>query len=247
MHPSRTFCRRFGVRFLGALVIVYSIGCVAHAIRARSLADFTLYCGPPLVAVAAAIMVTPLVPGFSPFRMRQESKRRLLTALAVYAALLLLTFAATVVMYSILATDKDILVALGNPRINKAVGLVESLFSFGDNYALTVAVALAVGCVLFFLRLHWRGVYGLLEVVIGIGIAAHKLPSQDLASMSAAGDVLLAFLTAGVFLVVRGLDNIYQGLTGTDPDPVLSWLRKQIHRASGAGVAESPGADGTET
>src|ERR1700682_1350931 len=73
-----------------------------------------------------------------------------------------------------------------------------------------LATAIA-GAVLFAFRLHARALYGFTEAIVGLLIAGQRAavetrwPIEDLSFD-------LAVLTAGVYLVVRGLDNVHQGL-----------------------------------
>ena len=55
----------------------------------------------------------------------------------------------------------------------------------------------------------------------------------------------LALLTAGVYLVVRGLDNIYLGLTKEPIDPLASWLGRKIEKI--ANTQEEVGEESTQT
>ena len=76
---------------------------------------------------------------------------------------------------------------------------------------ITTVAVLAVGCLLFAIRYFVRCVYGLTETLVGVVVAVYRirtdLPTLD--RFDAA--VALAVLTAGIYLIVRGLDNIHQG------------------------------------
>jgi hypothetical protein len=96
---------------------------------------------------------------------------------------------------------------------------------------LLVAFAtLLSGVALFFFRLKRRCAYGLSETMVGLVVASQKFRADALAPSGQTPTTLmvLAILTAGVYLVVRGLDNIHQGLTKPPLDPwaqkVIGWL-----------------------
>jgi len=102
-----------------------------------------------------------------------------------------------------------------------------------SNY--TILIALGLGVIFFLFRLRYRCIYGLTEAFLGTWIAGYRayrtdLPQQDL-------EFYIAMLTAGVYLVVRGLDNMQQGLTQTTPDPlatiILSRFKLRTAQAEG--------------
>ena len=76
--------------------------------------------------------------------------------------------------------------------------------------AVVIATAIA-GAMLFTFRLYARAMYGSTEAIVGLVIAGQRAsvevqwPIEDI-------NFDLAVLTAGVYLVVRGLDNVHQGL-----------------------------------
>jgi hypothetical protein len=82
------------------------------------------------------------------------------------------------------------------------------------------AIALTLGTILFIIRIKFRSVYGLTEIVAGMVIAADRVANQSLATGAADMTFYFAVLTAGVYLVVRGLDNVHQGLTKEPLDPL---------------------------
>ncbi len=86
-------------------------------------------------------------------------------------------------------------------------------------------LTLTAGTVLFFFRLRFRCVYGLSEAVVGILIAQHKI--ADYSTTQASSDFYIAFLTASIYLVVRGFDNVHQGFT---KDPIVKAMRKWLRK-----------------
>lgn len=89
--------------------------------------------------------------------------------------------------------------------------------SHADANELAVGVAalltLTMGIVLFAVRLKWRCVYGLTEVVVGVFVAVRHVADKDILGNLWDSNIYLFVLTAGIYLVVRGLDNMHQGLT----------------------------------
>jgi hypothetical protein len=78
---------------------------------------------------------------------------------------------------------------------------------------LTMTATVTSGGLLFAFRLRARCIYGFSEALAGVTVVVHRVVTTD--SKTAVYDVgfFLAILTAGIYLVVRGLDNIHQGLT----------------------------------
>jgi|SRR5882672_3771276 len=95
---------------------------------------------------------------------------------------------------------------------------------FGTIYA----IVLVLGGLLFWFRLRRRGLYGTTEALLGVLIA----PTKYLGHTATDPDVWIALLTASVYLIVRGFDNIHQGVTGEPKDPaaakIASWIGKRV-------------------
>lgn len=117
--------------------------------------------------------------------------------------------------------------------------------------ALVAIITLAAGIVLFFVRLKWRCVYGLSEALIGVVVASQRYYTDALVNPTTTTSLALAVLTAGVYLVVRGADNIHHGLTKAPIDPigqrfilwVNTWAAKGNKPEVPAGTATVDGAD----
>lgn len=78
-----------------------------------------------------------------------------------------------------------------------------------------------VGVILFYLRLKIRCLYGSTEVLVGLLVAGTRLNNERFLDLNA--PVLVALLTAGAYLVVRGLDNVHQGMKAQS-DIVVNYL-----------------------
>jgi uncharacterized membrane protein len=103
------------------------------------------------------------------------------------------------------------------------------------------SVTLAIGAVLFYFRLRWRFAYGFTETLVGVAVASQRFYSDAMIAKSfSTGPLLLTILTAGIYLVVRGADNMHQGLTKEPLDPlgkkVREWLRSIGQGASAQDV-----------
>ena len=93
---------------------------------------------------------------------------------------------------------------------------------------LCVPLTLSAGLILFAIRLHVRTVYGVTEVTVGLVVALWQVlnasPDKPLLEFG----TLIGLLTAGVYLVVRGLDNVYVGWKAEEPDFFVRKLRKAL-------------------
>ncbi len=109
-----------------------------------------------------------------------------------------------------------------------------------QRFAVLALIALTAGSVLFLLRHFFRSLYGLTEVIVGVFVATLKIAEKAPVTSDPAGeistvlsilntDAYVAVLTAGVYLVVRGLDNMHQGIAKDPRDLVVGrlvdWLR----------------------
>lgn len=93
---------------------------------------------------------------------------------------------------------------------------------------------LIIAALLFRFRLRWRACYGVTEALVGLLIAPQKLHNLGGTSL------MLALLTASVYLVVRGFDNVHQGLT---KEPRDAWATAIIGSLSRRLRAWSTGID----
>lgn len=82
-----------------------------------------------------------------------------------------------------------------------------------------ILIILFVGIIFFLFRLRFRSLYGLSEAITGLIIGWLKLSGQTSNALPSM-DLYFVLLTASVYLVVRGIDNIHQGLTKEPLDPV---------------------------
>jgi hypothetical protein len=88
----------------------------------------------------------------------------------------------------------------------------------------TALATAAVGTAFFIFRLRQRLVYGATEAVAGISIAAHRMSIEPTPGIPTDTGFYFAVLTAGIYLVVRGLDNMHQAVKAGDP--LLQRLQK---------------------
>lgn len=96
---------------------------------------------------------------------------------------------------------------------------------------LVVLTTLIFGLIFFYFRLKFRGIYGFTEIVLGLTIAANRvLEENEIPNESP--EFYLAFISAAIYLVVRGLDNIHQGITKEPLDPVFSRIIKRFKKSN---------------
>ena len=91
---------------------------------------------------------------------------------------------------------------------------------------MAAAVTLVAGIGLYLFRQKFRSTYGVTETCVGLVVAGQRGAS----GVVAANDLgfYFALLTAGVYLVVRGIDNIYQGWTSDSRDPLAEWAVRRV-------------------
>jgi hypothetical protein len=97
-------------------------------------------------------------------------------------------------------------------------------------YVVTPPAVLIVGYVLFSFRAHARFFYGLTEALVGVSVAILRVPAAGGDPFAWDSTIYLAMLTAGVFLVVRGFDNMQSGLKPDSYDSILKELQEREAR-----------------
>jgi hypothetical protein len=106
------------------------------------------------------------------------------------------------------------LAAIGGPTFLARAAL-EALVAMGRLKGVwpivaTCALTALIGALFFYFRLKLRFFYGLTESAAGIAIAGHRFAQESGAGLPADTTFYVAVLTAGVYLVVRGFDNMHQ-------------------------------------
>ena len=200
----------------GALVL-WAVG---HAVRTRTVDDFVRY---PLyfTVPAAVVLYAALIHEWWKSKSRKVSQEEVWMAVSVPIVFYLVAAA----YYAVGASIKD------------AYFWLQSLdLSREQKIALAVGVTLMGGLVLFIFRRNLRSTYGLTEAVVGLVVAGNRVadyldkPASDTA-------LYLTVLTAGVYLVVRGLDNIEQGL---EKDPIARKLLAFMRGRNASSTASAP-------
>lgn len=173
----------------------------AYAVYARHWSYFLLFA--PLCGIPAAVG-SYLAIGL---RMKRGEKPKYLW-LALVGPLLLMTLVG-LMYYSVFVGAKDIFLWV-DPKLTSSVW--RAVF-------IGFAVAL-VGSALYWFRVNFRFTYGFHEVAAGIGIAAYHAYKASGVPSSWDSGIYLALVTAGVYLVVRGFDNMHVGVTKEPYDTV---------------------------
>lgn len=96
---------------------------------------------------------------------------------------------------------------------------------------LVAAIAGAAGVALFVMRLRLRLLYGFSEVGVGLAVAAWRGYSESAAGVPSSPEFYVAILTASIYLIVRGLDNVHQALQAKG-DLSLNYIRRYLNSES---------------
>ena len=98
-------------------------------------------------------------------------------------------------------------------------------------FVATIAIlVIVIGYALFLFRLHARFFFGLTEAITGLVIALRNIPANaDPVLWSS--EIFLVILTAGLFLVVRGLDNMHTGLRSEPRDAIVKGIDESEYGA----------------
>ncbi len=145
--------------------------------------------------------------------------------------------AGTILLGSVLGAVFISLSILGLLNLMVRVGFFLYGLEASSSRALWGALAILVaGGVAFWLRLRFRCVYGLTEVMVGVVVGVYRLLTDTSSALpsfmggSGSLQAFLALLTASIYLVVRGLDNMHQGLYKEPKDPMAAKLIERFRR-----------------
>lgn len=187
-------------------VVAILLGIVGYSIATRTLDDYVTY-------VTGLTAFWQLFLSYLSMRLAHLERREIRAPdfkMFVYFLIRAVPFA--VITYAIGVCLKDLYIWLAATQYTVIV----------------VGATLVIGFYLFAFRRDLRFLYGVSEVLVGLLVSAYRYAPQTSLWQF---DVFLPFLTAGVYLVVRGFDNIHQGLNSDPIDPFVGWLttyRKSI-------------------
>lgn len=197
-----------------SIVGLLTLWAFIHAIRNRTAADFWNY------STSIAVVLGVIAAGIGMVAWFVE--RPVLTRkdlLGIVLSVIIVIPLMSVTYYAIGASLKDLFLKVRDTgELSwRAVGA-----------SLLVLVA---GSLLFLFRLRLRSLYGATEAFVGVAVAMQKVMSAPSTVSPTSPDILIALLTASVYLVVRGFDNVHQGLTKPPLDPVavalVEWIRSR--------------------
>ena len=178
-----------------------SLLCLFYAVYSRHWSDFLLLA--PLFGIQAA------VGSYLAIAMRLKRGDRPKYLWAAIVGPILLTYFVGVMYYSVFVAAKGIFLWFDPKLVSQTWRAVFIGFA-----------VLVVGSCLYWVRVNFRFTYGFHEVLVGVGIAAYHAYRAAGVPSSWDSAVYLALATAGVYLVVRGFDNMHVGITKEPYDAV---------------------------
>ncbi|MBK9284048.1 MAG: hypothetical protein IPM51_06970 [Sphingobacteriaceae bacterium] len=187
------------IQILGLCITVVSIIYCLNARTWEEIIKYVSYVASGLFIVFFLIIVTSVLRS----GITKNDFKSFVYALPL---VILLLFFMGLSNYSLFVGIKDIFLWIMSPSLSKTSTVI-----------LTSIFTLGLGSALFYFRLRMRTIYGLTEAAIGIVVAGNRALSQIDQFVST--DFYLAILTASVYLIVRGFDNIHQGLIKEPIDP----------------------------
>jgi len=176
----------------------------------RSTADFIKYASYSTVGFAGLISLIVFMSWVGSGFKKPTLNDSIIALLSIVAAAILLGL----FFYSLGAPLKDFFLWLLQPSVSKRKAVL-----------LVVLATLILGGLLFLWRLRLRAIYGLTEAMVGLWVAADRVSVQELSLDKISS--YLGILTAAIYLVVRGLDNIHQGIFKEPRDPAAQWLLRK--------------------
>lgn len=164
---------------------------------------------------AIVIYVAVLAMSVEVFRLAKPAPKRYYDLIAAFVVGAIASIQLGVMAYVLLIPFTDIFL------------WVFSSVTLKTTSAIAISIlTLVLGCLLFFFRLRCRCIYGVTEVMAGLFIAGYKFSETEATKALTDPNFYLVMLTAGVYLVVRGLDNLHQGM---DRDPIAqAFIRRTL-------------------
>jgi hypothetical protein len=180
---------------------------IAYLLYARTLEDILEYALPLFLVLVICYLIAGLL--FKLFWDRQIPDRwdiiYWIPGTAIFSA------AYVLIMYGFVALAKDIW---------RGIWTLWAVLDPNKQDHFTVVVGLMVvggGGLLYWFRLKQRFLYGLTEAVAGVLVGMHRVSLEQWSGVPKSSGFYLALLTAGIYLVVRGIDNMHQAHRAGDP------------------------------
>ncbi len=208
--------KRSAGRLIFTVLLIYCIGHTLYTRKFSDVLDFAIIY-PGIIGVFIFLIV-------SAYRhLVGKVKFELVDFLAgLIFAMPIMTLAISIGLYSSFIAGKDLLFWSLDPT------------TLSWRAAVAAAMVLAIGGSLFLFRLRFRCLYGMSEAAAGVAVALQRVMSARSTSDILSADVLFILLTASIYLIVRGFDNIHQGLSKDPIDPIatrfVAWLREKPQR-----------------
>lgn len=191
-----------------ALLIALAISSFAYMASARTFEQISNAAGPMTMFLTLTIL------GFFCFRWVMFGLPRIsiqLIFLPIYV--FILSAIEAIIFYSAWAVIADAYLGI------RSLSPPRPLY-----VALVALLLLSVSAALFFFRLKARFFFGLSEALVGFVIGIWKTPEvADPTTWNL--DVIFVMVTASIFLIVRGFDNMYAGLSSS-PDALLDFFHR---------------------
>lgn len=208
---------------------VVVLGGAGYALYARNPSDVLTYSSwIGITLELAAVLLVLVLTVAAAFREGRKGFRQVAAELWILLPLVLIAWMYGVVLYGLGAFLTD---------AYNAITQTDRPASWQDwrKVALLSTLPLILGGLFFVVRLRTRGIYGLIEVGVAVVIFVNLMivdPGKQATVAAGLADPKLALglLTASIYVVVRGLDNIHQWQSGKAPDVVLNVLLKPMRR-----------------
>jgi hypothetical protein len=225
-----TRIKRLGEHALTVLSILFLLSivvAVAWTIYSRSFESIYKYGG----RIALPMFVSSLFIGFIGYAFIQQDRDpnwrfKPSTVIGIIGVALIVSVVFGLIYYSIGVAFKD--------TYNWVTTLA---LSRDQKFTVVASFILIAGSGLYLLRSGFRSLYGLTEVIVGVfvgtlkifpnaaPVASEQVPEISKMISGLTTDASVAVLTAGIYLVVRGLDNMYQGIsTDLVVRKLVNWL-----------------------
>lgn len=193
------------------VISIFIVISIIYTVINRSTADFLKY-SLYITLIIATIFLMILLPFIGKI---QKAEKKYFTPVII---LIIITILSGISYYSIAVSLKEMWSWLQSPSVKSEWTLLISIISI-----------ICVGFLLFLIRLNFKVIYGITEVVIGVFIGIEK--ESILIFEKSNSSFFLAILTASIYLAVIGFDNIHQGLIKEPKDKSIIWLSKFIKKS----------------
>lgn len=204
-------------KILASIILIYIFSSTIYTLCTDDMHDIMLH------TFYISIFVSIIILGFFIETFFFDSKRKLserdAADLIFLLFLLFAIFLESFILYVLYIFTSYVITLISN----NASHFLTILYKY-NHVTMIIFFTLFFGIFLYIFKIKFRLIYGVTELVVGLIVSAIRTIQEPMDQFLIDYKFHLAILTAGIYLVVRGIDNIYEGYKEESKDVLTAFI-----------------------